>query len=1019
MIRAVLACLLYLIVGMPTLFAQVECGHDPLRSRLLAKLGEQARYEKTLRDIESILVRQALPNAQTQSSLYTIPVVIHVIHTGDTLGSTYNPSDDLIQSTLDYLSSVYDGSLPGLQGAGDIDISFVLAKRDPNCNPTNGINRINGSNLQGYAEKGVNVFNADGADELQIKNLSRWDPTRYYNIWIVNRIDGKDGSMGSYIGGFAYYPGAPAALDGTILLAREMAPGKKTLPHELGHALFLLHPFETVGMANCQSETNCNSQGDFICDTDPITQPAGGQCRTGNNTCIGQPYNANTESNFMNYTNCYTLFTPQQKNRMLASMSLPSRLSLANSTGSLPTTSPAVPCPPKINFNVAGQTIVESGNRRTDCKRYRDYVYALTIGNEPADTVRVVLNTLGSAVRGADFELYTQADLNSQNDTLVFPGGQSTAQSFTVRILDDLAAESPDSLRIQFNILSPSNNAVPGDGIPELILQLIDDDLPPQDGNTSVTVPVGISIANFNGAPFDGRFAQQRTQMLYSASELTAAGVQAGPLNSLAFFLQKQGVRPFSQLTVNLGSTQVSHLVDNFVLNAVTTSTVATLSSYSTTSGWNHLPFSQPFHWNGTDALVVEICYQNGLDQSDAPDLTALMQTPAGSQQGDMVFERGLGCNQPFVAPSFLSGGYKPILRLNYNLPATTIAVQAGRSFTGYLGPFANLYFYDSLSGELLGSIRNATSLDHGCTEMKIERSGIGVSPFWNLDTAHFIMSKIFSIRPERQGAAGQYEISLYYRADEMSIWQQITGQSLANINMIKADSSLTKINMLDPNSIGIISIVNPLVDSLGSNRIFRQTFQGMHASFGLGVPGRALPLNWLSFQAQWETDQEVGLSWKTAQEINTAHFIVERSSNGQQFNALGRVMARNNRTTVNEYKYRDITATDNRYYYRIRQVDQDGKYSFSKTLRVSRNEPKPTVELINTLIDQSIYLQTTLSDRTLVQAALLDVQGRTVWSDQKQGSPQLSFSIPTLTKGIYVLRIQAGDRLYQWRVLH
>jgi hypothetical protein len=184
--------------------------------------------------------------------------------------------------------------------------------------------------LANYVSNGVNAGLVTGVPELSVKNLSRWDPSRYYNIWIVNKIDGADGTTGSFTAGYAYFPGSSASLDGTIILATQMKSGKRTLPHELGHAFNLLHVFEGAGATTCSPNADCTTDGDKVCDTDPITSPSS-TCRTGTNTCTGQPYNINTESNYMNYTACKTLFTQGQKDRMLASAASPYRITLTNS----------------------------------------------------------------------------------------------------------------------------------------------------------------------------------------------------------------------------------------------------------------------------------------------------------------------------------------------------------------------------------------------------------------------------------------------------------------------------------------------------------------------------------------------------------------------------------------------------------------------------------------------------------------------------------------------------------------
>ncbi|RYZ51736.1 MAG: T9SS type A sorting domain-containing protein [Sphingobacteriales bacterium] len=284
--------------------------------------------------------------------IYEVPVVIHVIHTGGPIGSIYNPTDAVLTNMIAYLNQAYAATWASypLAGAGgtNIPLRFTLAKRTPQCTPTNGIVRVNGSSVTDYVSGGVESSTTIGADEVDVKDLSRWPNDQYYNIWVVNRIDGNDGTSGAFTAGYAYFPGAPASVDGTIMLATQAQAGEITLTHEIGHAFALYHTFEDdLGGGTCPPNTSCSTTGDLVCDTDPHMRSMF-NCPTGTNPCTGAPYGT-TVHNFMDYSSCQDRFTSGQRTRVLNAL-LTSRASLISSLGgtALPATPAPVACVPTI-----------------------------------------------------------------------------------------------------------------------------------------------------------------------------------------------------------------------------------------------------------------------------------------------------------------------------------------------------------------------------------------------------------------------------------------------------------------------------------------------------------------------------------------------------------------------------------------------------------------------------------------------------------------------------------------------
>ncbi len=189
------------------------------------------------------------------TTLYTIPIVFHVIH----INGTENIPDANIVAQVaamnaDFakLNSDYSSNPPYFQAiGGDALIQFKLAKIDPNGNCTNGIDRI-------YSHRTV-----DADDNSK---LNPWPRDKYFNVWVITNIPA--GSTPGTILAYATFPssvntfGAP--WDGVIMISSECNGSSTTLTHEAGHWLGLEHTW-----GNTQVATACGDDG--VNDT-PITK---------------------------------------------------------------------------------------------------------------------------------------------------------------------------------------------------------------------------------------------------------------------------------------------------------------------------------------------------------------------------------------------------------------------------------------------------------------------------------------------------------------------------------------------------------------------------------------------------------------------------------------------------------------------------------------------------------------------------------------------------------------------------
>lgn len=95
------------------------------------------------------------------------------------------------------------------------------------------------------------------------------------------------------------------------------------------------------------------------------------------------------------------------------------------------------------------------------------------------------------------------------------------------------------------------------------------------------------------------------------------------------------------------------------------------------------------------------------------------------------------------------------------------------------------------------------------------------------------------------------------------------------------------------------------------------------------------LPLKLVSFTAQ-KTDQgKIRLNWSSDNEINTSHFIIERSNDGSSFENIGSVQARGSGSSAYNF-FHTIASNTITFYYRLKMVDMDGKHQYSSIVRIS-----------------------------------------------------------------------------------
>jgi Secretion system C-terminal sorting domain len=172
--------------------------------------------------------------------------------------------------------------------------------------------------------------------------------------------------------------------------------------------------------------------------------------------------------------------------------------------------------------------------------------------------------------------------------------------------------------------------------------------------------------------------------------------------------------------------------------------------------------------------------------------------------------------------------------------------------------------------------------------------------------------------------------------------------------------------------------------------------------TFTVGV---VVPLTWSYVTAQLQNAQTL-VSWATEQEINTNKFEIERSLDGARFNKIGEQLAAGNSTSIKKYDHKDINPGIGFNFYRIKQIDVDGRFTYSTIVKVLNTKnikeafiaPNPVIDMVNLVEPEAIFINS---------IEVYDGRGALVLRKNINSKVQLySLPVSTLPKGNYVLKV-------------
>jgi len=180
-----------------------------------------------------------------------------------------------------------------------------------------------------------------------------------------------------------------------------------------------------------------------------------------------------------------------------------------------------------------------------------------------------------------------------------------------------------------------------------------------------------------------------------------------------------------------------------------------------------------------------------------------------------------------------------------------------------------------------------------------------------------------------------------------------------------------------------------------------------------LSLSSCTLPISLLSFTGKLENNVTV-LNWITATEIDNKEFLVERSSNGKDWEVIGTIAGAGNSTTLNTYTYTDYAPFNGVTYYRLVQIDYNGQSSTSNVVVVQTG--REGVVIGPNPFDESFTIRT-LTKGTL-DISIYDVVGKLVYHAAKNVEDGSVTVHPELASGAYVVTIQSGEYQEHQRIV-
>lgn len=201
---------------------------------------------------------------------------------------------------------------------------------------------------------------------------------------------------------------------------------------------------------------------------------------------------------------------------------------------------------------------------------------------------------------------------------------------------------------------------------------------------------------------------------------------------------------------------------------------------------------------------------------------------------------------------------------------------------------------------------------------------------------------------------------------------------------------------------------------------IYVHGFGGATGTFDISLNSNAAPLSLLTFEGE-VLEHDNRLMWTTAYEENTSVHVLERSIDGQSWDALGAREASGFSQTEQHYEYIDLRPLA-KAFYRLRTIDNDGSESFSDVITLERRQSGLNITNVYPIpTDESLTVEFETDENETAEIAVVDMMGRMVHQEfvaVVDGANIFSLDMAHFSYGVYTLVIKTDRSQRTQRII-